>query len=700
IATEDHRFYEHNGIDLEGIGRAAWADLWGSNPTGQGGSTITQQLVRNLSQLGISREKKLTRKFREAMYAMRIEQIYTKPEILQLYLNNIYYGAGAYGVEAAARTYFGKPAKDLNLPQAAFLAGLPQRPSAYSPYDHRSAAMRRQGEVLDRMQLYGYITPEEAAEAKDAALRFVHRHIRRNFQFKAPYFVVYVLNELFRRYGPELVYSGLHIRTTLNWKIQEAAEKALQEGFIRSRGYGANQGALVCIDQHSGFIRAMVGGRDFKASQYNAVTGMPGRQPGSTFKIFDYSAAFDTGTCDLNSRFPDEPFAYPHDPKHRVVHNYEKDEYGGWMSCKSAIQWSKNTIAVRVAQKVGIKTIIDYAHRMGVKSDLAPYLPTALGASAVRPIDLCEAYSLIADKGSLYRPMAIVRVRERDGSTLDDEEHVPTAVTGILKPDTIDQMDQAFEAVVEAGTGTEARGDEQSGIIDGARGKTGTTSDSRDVWFAGYTPELTAVVWMASVHHQHNRPVFYQMHGAVGGLLCAPVWHDFMLAAVPAQRQSGRWHPDQAPAQDTAPAATALRREQGVDTGRPRSADAVRASTQPADHVSPDTSLPPTVATNTTQPASSIVTAPAPPSQAPLPAAPAAQIPRQPASPPVTAASPPPTVVTPPPAQPKEITVYICPDSGKRATRWCPVREPVKMTAGRARRLGYCRIHKPPPGEG
>jgi len=300
IAIEDHRFFEHPGVDVVGIVRAAWANMRGSTMR-QGASTLTQQLVRQPgigAQFGLNNEKRFSRKIREGLVALRIEQLYSKEEILQLYLNNVYYGAGAYGVQAAAMTYFHKPASKLSLSEAALIAGLPQSPSELSAFRHKKAAMRRRDEVLDAMLEYGKITPAEHDAAKNESVTLAAPPKHNHFDFKAPYFTTYVLHELTKNYASDYVYSGLTIRTTLNWKIQQAAERALRNGLSNASGFGANQGAIVCLDPQTGFIRAMVGGRDFHASQFNAVT-QGKRQPGSTFKLFDYTAAFDLGEASL-----------------------------------------------------------------------------------------------------------------------------------------------------------------------------------------------------------------------------------------------------------------------------------------------------------------------------------------------------------------------------------------------------------------
>ena len=304
IAIEDHRFYEHQGVDLPGIARAAWVNLRGGT-TRQGASTLTQQLVRNMTSLGISREKNVSRKAKEILTAVRLEQFYTKKEILQLYLNNVYYGAGSYGIQAASETYFGKSAYKLDLAECALLAGLPQRPRSFTPFEHRKDALKRRDEVLDAMQRWGYISAEQCSTSKDEKPKIMPQQKRRDYDFKAPYFTRYVLRELVKRYGVDFVESGIRIDTTLDLRLQQAAEKALEAGIQRNRRLGANQGAVISIDEANGYIRAMVGGTDFNRSQYNIVT-QGRRQPGSTFKIFDYAAAFDTDAFSLKDGFVDK----------------------------------------------------------------------------------------------------------------------------------------------------------------------------------------------------------------------------------------------------------------------------------------------------------------------------------------------------------------------------------------------------------
>lgn len=725
IATEDHNFYEHPGVDVQGIARSVIANIRGSNATRQGGSTITQQLVRNpkfADRFGLTKEKRYSRKVREALTALRMEQVYSKREILTLYLNNIYYGTGAYGIEAAAHTYFGKSAVKLDLAECALLAGLPQRPSAFSPFEHMRNALHRRDEVLNSMVRQGYITRDQSEQAQSEKLHLLPPRKHRDYPFKAPYFTWYILNDLFRRYGSDFVYSGLKIQTTLNWKMQHEAEKQLEAGLrAHTADAGCNQGALIALDPASGYIRAMVGGRNFRASQYNAVT-QGRRQPGSTFKLFDYSAAFDTDSCSLYDTFVDKPIAYPGHPD-KVVKNFGDTYSYRAMSCLSAIASSTNTVAVQVAQKVGIKTVIEYAHKMGITTPLTPLLPTALGASAVRPIDLATAYSVIANKGTRIRPMSVVRITDAEDNLV--EEHLPELQTGILKPHTIEQMDAALQGVVEHGSGIRARGT-GTDIIEGARGKTGTTTDARDAWFAGFTPDLTAVIWVANVHHykKDGSLTYATMGGATGGAVCAPIWHEFMKVAVPEQkkyRQQGQ------PAAATAKPPTDEKPSRTAETPRKRPSaqltsaekkegvpppDASKiAAAQPATDVNGNP-----IATGQGDTVSNTTTAVPPAGAEPATAAPRVTVPALPDPPApepvdteapnrsaraVARHEPSPRVAAPARAvEPELVDVTVCVDSGDRATAWCPATRTTKMTKRQAGRLRRCRLHHPPPGEG
>ncbi len=713
VAIEDHRFWDHPGIDVQGIGRAIVANLRGSG-LHQGASTLTQQFVRqpevsrSLSPLaaadnrfGLSGDKKYSRKIREALIALRVEQIYSKKEILRLYLNNVYYGSGAYGVQAASETYFGKSAEKLTLPEAALLAGLPQRPSRFTPFDHLKAALKRRDEVLTAMQTYGYIGAADCEEAKAETPQLAPPPDHKLQVFKAPYFTSYVLEQIRRKYGPDYLYSGLKIETTLNFKMQQMAEQALEQG-IKNANNGANQGAVVSLDNRTGYIRALVGGRNYRSNRFNAVT-QGRRQPGSAFKAFVYSAAFDTGTYKLDDSLPDTYFAYPGDPKHRGV----KGETDRTLDFATAIAKSSNSVAIQVAYKVGIRTVIQYAHKMGITTRLDPYLPTAIGASAVRPLDICSAYTIFPMNGSRAHPMSVVRITDGNGNIV--EENTPDIETEILKQTTVDQMNTAFEAVVQRGTGTAARGSEANGIIANARGKTGTTNDSRDVWFVGYTPELTTAVWVANmkvVGTKKKRYVYREMPGAFGGTVCAPIWHDFMLKAVPEEQKFRLRVSNETAVLPEDPNQTAAEVKPRPHAVKKKPTD---VKTPPA--VTPaDGTTNPDGSDMTPEPTDPDPTVPPPTQSDPVTPDGGADPPRRgtadpdsPAQPTTRNTAPAPPVVrhaAPPRTAPPElVSVRVCVDSGQLAGKWCTESKTIRVTAAEAAKLHRCPQHKPPPGE-
>lgn len=700
IAVEDARFYEHQGVDYYGIARALVRNITG-RAIREGGSTITQQLARNMSELGLTRERRLRRKVAEAVLAVKIEQTFTKKEILELYLNQVYYGNGAYGAEAAARTYFGKSCRKLTLGQAAFLAGLPQRPSVYG--QNRDAALARRNAVLRRLEESGKITAAQREEAAAEPVRVVAATHRSSSVFGAPHFVDHVVAQLKRTYGPDALYSGWKIQTTLDSRIQAAAERALREG-IRGSGYGANQGCLVSLDPATGFIRAMVGGLDYKRDQFNAVVqGL--RQPGSAFKPIVYTAAIDTGACTLDSTYRDDQ-NFPW----RGRDKWLPTNYGGRisharMTVLSAIARSTNTIAVKVALDATIPVVIDYARRMGITSDLAPYPPLALGASAVRPIELCSAYSLFANSGKRAVPMAVRRILTRDDEVI--EEAAPTVEDPRLRSETVDAMNTALEAVVKRGTGTAAA------AVPGAHGKTGTTSDNLDAWFVGYTPELATAVWVArEQRNSAGKVVGYRpMEGATGGHLCAPIWRNFMLAAVPVQRTAKGAVPP--------PKETEAPRGEGVavpppvqtpgDAGAGSSVEPVPSDAAPAE---PSGQSPPAAEPGADPGGRAPGVAPAP-----APAGPSASAPPPGAQPSIRStaletagtgrdASAGPRLAEPggryePPGRrdpgDEIVTVYLCADTMLRATRWCDATVERRMRRRDVPRT--CRMHRGPPGE-
>jgi penicillin-binding protein 1A len=532
IAVEDSRFYTHKGVDPRGIVRAIVSNVRSGSTSSQGASTLTQQLARNLY---LSNEKTYRRKIAEILLARRIEAQYTKPEILEAYLNTAYYGNGCYGVEAAAATYFGKHAQNLTPGEATLLAGLPQRPLAFALTQHLDAALRRRQVVLARMVATGKMTPEQAQQTETERPRILRPHDSPKSDWKAPYFVSDVIRMLREKYGPEFLYSGVKIVTTLNWKMQQDAEAALKRGL--PGGQGPNTGALVAIDPRTGFVRALVGGASFQTDQFDAVTqGI--RQPGSAFKPFVYASAFDTNACDLTTEIVDQPLAYHAGADNWKVHNYD-GRYRGSMTVLDGLRQSINTVAVQVMEKVGPANVADYATRMGITTPLDPVLPLALGASGVRPLDLCSAYSAFANNGNRYDPVFLQSITDANGREVFQDDATTRLHHSVLSANALDQINVGLREVVVNGTAPAAAS------IPDAHGKTGTTSSHRDAWFVGYNGDLAVAVWTAhvrkeTVQQQGRRTVFTRylpMGSATGGAICAPIWRNFMARALPEQRR-------------------------------------------------------------------------------------------------------------------------------------------------------------------
>ena len=537
IAIEDARFYKHSGVDMRGVARALLSNMRSGNSTGQGGSTITQQLARNLY---LSNEKTFRRKIEEMLLARQIEQRYNKHDILEAYLNTIYYGNGCYGVEAASRAYFHKSARDLSLAEASLLAGLPQRPLSYSPVQHLNAALARRSDVLRRMVVNGKISQVQREQAEKEAIRVFKPRMQSQSDWKAPYVVAHILSQMRDTYGPEFLYSGVKVVTTLNWEMQKAAERALYYSLHSHRG--PNTGALISLDPRTGAVRVMVGGADFKADQFDAVyQGI--RQPGSAFKPLVYTAAFDANVCNLANTLEDKKLIYQVPPKDWVVHNYD-GTYRGTVTVLEALRQSINTIAVQVADQTGPTAVAAYAQRLGITTPMETNLPLALGASGVHPIDLCSAYTAFANGGNRYDPYLIADISDARGSEVFRDDPTKRLHANFLSGSTLEQINVALREVVLNGTGMAAA------AIPDAHGKTGTTSSHRDAWFVGYTSNLTTAVWMAHVRketvHQKDQVVdvtkYLPMPGATGGSLCAPTWARYMKTALSVQKRVDRAH--------------------------------------------------------------------------------------------------------------------------------------------------------------
>lgn len=520
VAIEDRRFFEHSGVDFKGIARAIVTNVRGRSMT-QGGSTITQQLARCVY---LNQSKTFNRKAKEAVLAVMIERNYPKNKILELYLNQVFYGSNAFGVEAASKVYFGKSVDKLDLEECALLAGLPQRPSSLSPHVNLEGALHRRDRVLDKMTEEGYITVEERDRAKSKIPHIVPRKPAK-YRSKAPYFTDYVKRYLRDKYeyGDDLIYrGGLRIYTTLNYRMQLEAEEALAEGIKKARRAGRmsktqGNGALLCIDPTNGYIRAMVGGEDYTKSEYNRADQAK-RQPGSSFKLFVYTAAVDRLGWNANHTVEGGRFRDPRWPNWRPK-NYD-GRWPGNMSMKRAVANSVNIPAIKTAvNEVGLDEVVRYARMMGVKSELKPYPAIAIGGiGGVSVLDMTAAYGVIASGGYYIEPTPILRVENSQGQTLDEQLDKGRQ---ILSDRTVGVMDELFRAVVTSGT---ARSVLRS--FPNARGKTGTTNEDADAWFIGYIPKkLVTAVWMGNDNHTPMRHVF-------GGTVCGPVWRDFMGEAV------------------------------------------------------------------------------------------------------------------------------------------------------------------------
>lgn len=509
VAAEDSRYWEHGGLDLWSIARAAFNNLR-SGGRNQGGSTITQQVTRSLL---LTREKSYFRKITEAFLSYRLDRMLSKKEILTIYLNEIYLGSGAYGVEAAALTYFNKPAKQLTLAEIAMLAGLPQSPSRYSPLTHFKRAKTRQRYVLNRMAEDGIISPAAARKAFKQKILLKNPANRRAMN---GYFARYVRSRLEPRYGKKaLMHDGLRVYTTLDLRLQSAAAQALKEGTRalqkRHPTHKVPQGALIALDTASGRILAMVGGTDYNKSQYNRAV-LANRQPGSVFKPLVYATAFEKG---LSPGFiiDDKPLSIRNSKGNIwTPENYSKKFYGP-TTLRDGLIHSRNIVAIKLLQKIGVKPVIRLAKNAGITASLKPELTLALGASPVSVLEMTAAYTMFANQGLYHEPVCITRIQETNGRITLWQKSVTRRV---VKQRTASQINTLLQDVIRSGTGSKARG------IPGAAGKTGTSDNNIDAWFIGYTPEITAGIWLG---YDRGKSLG---RGETGGRAAAPVWKSFM----------------------------------------------------------------------------------------------------------------------------------------------------------------------------
>ncbi len=521
LAAEDARFYEHPGIDFIGVIRAFIKNIEAGTII-QGASTITQQVTRALL---LTPERSWKRKVKEAILAWKIDHVLTKDEILEIYLNHIYLGEGAYGVEAASRTYFNKNVWDITLGEAALLAGLTQAPSKYNPARHMERAKRRQRYVLRRMAEEGFITRDEMIEAYQEPIVIEH------FKIVPPegseYFLQELNKDLLRRYGKRRLYeSGFLIKTTLDPDLQQRAFNEVSKGIDKLiKRHPRNKrlkekivGALIAMKTSTGEILAMVGGMDFSKNQYNLATQAL-IQPGSSFKPIVYATALEKGVIRPNSLIVDEPVRFIGEKggKAWTPSNFDKT-FMGPITIRTALQYSRNIIAIKVARLVGIKSIIETAHRMGITADIPKNLSIALGSHGVRLYELVRAYTTFPNLGQTIRPQMILTIKDRYGTVL--EELIPDK-NDALSPVTSYEMVHLLRGVVEHGTG---RGARKLGVPVG--GKTGTTNDFKDALFIGFTKDVACGVWIGRA----DRKSLGYME--TGGRAACPIWTNFMKETV------------------------------------------------------------------------------------------------------------------------------------------------------------------------
>jgi penicillin-binding protein 1A len=486
VDVEDERFYRHNGVDPQGIVRATLSQFMGNS---QGASTITQQLVRNTVLSEEQFDRTLRRKVREAYIAIQMEKTYTKDQILLMYVNTIYYGHGAYGIEAAAIKYFNKHASELTLNEAATLVGIPNSPSYYDPTVNMEACRNRRDHVLDRMLEVGDITQEEydATVAEDITLNlgsFIQE------QSVSPYFTDYIRELLSQDFDSDLVLKGgLQVYTTLDLAWQEAAENAVTEEIMRIDD-DQLQAGLVAIDPKTGYVRAMVGGRDYNVSQFNMAT-QARRQTGSSFKMFTLVAALQEGVnpdiyIDCSSPQQITPTW--------KVQNYGNISYGP-MTLTEALAVSSNTAFAQVALGIGAEEIVDVAHQMGIKVDLPAYPSITLGTEGIPPIQMAEGYATLATGGIHRNAVAITRIEDRNGNIVYQHEDNPEQV---VSEEISQAATEALEQVILSPQGTAYVVSYTKTFDQPIAGKTGTTEDFRDLWFCAYTPQVSVAIWVGN----------------------------------------------------------------------------------------------------------------------------------------------------------------------------------------------------------
>ncbi len=518
VAVEDRRFYEHRGVDFRGLLRAVYYNLR-RGERAQGGSTITQQLVKNLL---LTNAKTITRKLVEIGYAVKIERNYTKDEILESYLNGIYFGHGVYGVEGAARFYFAKHVGELSIAEQALLVGLIRGPELYSPYRHPDRALARRNLILELLLDQGWLTRREYEQLTASPLEVEEDP---NYLSRGGYFADYVADWLAEEYGWSSQYiraGGLRIHTTLDSYIQRIAEETVAA--LPQDEEGRPEAALVALNPRNGQILAMVGGRNYRFSKYNRVV-RGRRQIGSAIKPLIFAAAVESGFTP-DTPVVDEPITYTINGRPWTPQNFD-GEYRGVITLRDALAWSVNTVAVRLVDELGVKPVFTFLRRMGLslvesgaRNDQA-LAPLALGGltEGVAPLELCAAFTVLANAGIRSSPLAVLRVEDRQGRVL---RRGSIRQEQVIQPETAQAVTEMMQAVINYGTGQRANPGRP------AAGKTGTSNENTDAWFIGYTPELLATLWIGNDDRRPPR-VGDQL---IGSGTAAEYWGSFIKRAL------------------------------------------------------------------------------------------------------------------------------------------------------------------------
>lgn len=642
LAAEDKRFFEHKGIDYQAIARILFENVK-EQRAAQGGSTLTMQLAKLLY---TNSEKSFKRKLGDMAMALAIEKKKTKIEILELYMNKVYFGSGAHGIQAAADVYFGKTIDKLTIGEAALLARCVRRPSYQNPFRNPELAMDNRNVVLRIMKDEGMITDTEYEKAKAEKYNFQHRseQVSEKF-FRSEYFTWHVLETLKRDFPDiNLATGGYKVYTTLDTTMQSVAEAAVRETVADHKRQGVTTAAFVAMDR-DGRILCEVGGLDFNKNQYNVVTDGY-RQPGSSFKPFIYSAAFATGAIGINDSISNEKFVW-HMPGGRDWVPKNSGHTGGTVSVSTAFKMSMNIPMARVMERTGPNTALAFARtNFGFTSKYLEAVPAlCLGSGEVTPLEMAQAYSTFMLRGNRVRPYCIARVVGPDGTVL--RIYQPEVTVNALDQNVADQIDALMQLVVQSGTGTRARG------VPDARGKTGTTSDNKDAWFCGYADGVVGIGWIANETKENGRPVYRPMSRSVfGGTVTVEFWAKVMKYA---QKRFGK------------------------QMERPSMSSILRSS-RPAEDINPD-DIPEDIPTDVQPP----VEPPKDPMK--LPGQPATDpsqttggdgaAPTKPGQETPPSTTPPATKppVKPPADPPRDegmIDVEICADTGMRASIYCP----------------------------